>query len=223
MILSYFNGEWGESMGSKHSEFYKSYIKELEEKAGKAVKEAQKKTFSEYFEVADKKINELYKEAVDEFYQDYSPSFYKREENLYNLLQTKCEEDGLTMSFDPSKLKYRNGYAESSESDGIPGGLYDLVFRQGWHGGAMVRNIMVYPIGTNENGKPRAYDGGYENGYYKPYSDKDYQYSFGIAKRMKISPLDNFKKRIAKYQKNEYQREYEKIWNKNKANIKIDI
>lgn len=210
-------------MSSKHSEFYKSYIKELEDKAQKVVKEAQKKSFSEYFEVVDKKIHELYKETIDEFYQDYSPRFYERNESLYNLLQTKCDDDELTMSFNPSKIKYRNGYTESPQSEGVPGGLYDLVFRQGWHGGGMVRGSMLYPIGRYENGKPRAYDGIYENGYYKPYADRDYKYSWIVANRASISPLDKFTQRINKYQKNEYQRDYEKIWNKNKVNIKIEI
>ena len=38
-----------------------------------------------------------------------------------------------------------------------------------------------------------------------------------------ISPLQDFKRRIDQYQKTEYQKDYENIWNKYKSNIKIDI
>ena len=43
------------------------------------------------------------------------------------------------------------------------------------------------------------------------------------AEKASISPLQDFKRRIDQYQKTEYQKDYENIWNKYKSNIKIDI
>lgn len=212
-------------MSSKHNDFYKSYMSKLQTKAKEAVKDAQKKAFSEYFEVADKKIREIYKSVITDFYRDYTPRFYDRRNggSLYKLLETKKTDDYLSLNFNPSKISYRNNYAESSSSNGVPGGLYDLVFRQGWHGGAMVNGSMLYPIGKYEDGKPRAYNGTYKDGVYKPYEDEDYKYSWTVANKAAISPLDDFKKRLDAYQESEYQQDYEEIWNKYKSNIKIDM
>lgn len=203
-------------MSSKHNDFYKSYMSKLQTKAKEAVKDAQKKAFSEYFEVADKKIREIYKSVITDFYRDYTPRFYDRRGSLYNLIQTKHGDDYLQIGFNPSKIAYRNGYAGED-------GLYETVFRQGWHGGAMVHGSMLYPIGKYEDGKPRAYDGTYKDGVYKPYEDEDYKYSWTVANKAAISPLDDFKKRLDVYQESEYQQDYEEIWNKYKSNIKIDM
>ena len=205
-------------MSSKHNDFYKSYISKLQTKTKEAVQDAQKKAFSEYFEVADKKIREIYKSVITDFYKDYTPRFYDRRDggSLYQLIQTKCGDDYLQIGFNPSRISYRNGYASED-------GLYETVFRQGWHGGAMVQGSMLYPIGKYENGKPRVYDGTYKDGVYKPYDDEDYKYSWTIANKAAISPLEDFKKKLNAYQESEYQQDYEKIWNKHKSNIKIDM
>ena len=203
-------------MSSKHNDFYKSYMSKLQTKSKEAVKDAQKKAFSEYFEVADKKIREIYKSVITDFYRDYTPRFYDRRGSLYNLIQTKCGDDYLQVGFNPSKISYRNGYSGED-------GLYETVFRQGWHGGAIVHGSMLYPIGKYEDGKPRAYDGTYKDGVYKPYEDEDYKYSWIVANKAAISPLEDFKKRLDAYQESEYQQDYEEIWNKYKSNIKIDM
>lgn len=192
-------------------------MSKLQTKAKEAVKDAQKKAFSEYFEIADKKIREIYKSVITDFYRDYTPPrFYDRRGSLYNLIQTQHGDDYLQVGFNPSKISYRNGYAGED-------GLYETVFRQGWHGGAMVHGSMLYPIGKYEDGKPRAYDGTYKDGVYKPYEDEYYKYSWTVANKAAISPLDDFKKRLDAYQESEYQQDYEEIWNKYKSNIKIDM
>ena len=206
-------------MSSNHSDFYKEYIKKLQKKAEEAVANAQKEAYAEYFKVAEEKIYELYQSTIIDFYADYKPHFYKRRENkgLKHLLQTKREHNYLEGWFDPAMIPYRNGYSESSDSDGVSGGLYDLVFRQGWHGGAMVNGSMLYPVGG------KAYDGDYDNGRYRPYEDRNHKYGWTPAKRSSISPLDDFLQRLNEYQKEEYQHDFEKIWNKHKSNIKIDM
>ena len=99
-------------MSSKQSDFYKSYMENLQKKAKEAVSKAQEKTFEEYFEVADTKIRDIYKKTIIDFYQDYTPPrFYDRRGSLFNLIQTKRGSDYLSIWFDPSKISYRNGYA----------------------------------------------------------------------------------------------------------------
>lgn len=209
-------------MSSKQNDFYKSYMETLQKKAKEAVSKAQEKTFEEYFEVAEKKINNMYRTVIDYFYDSYIPNFYDRRDggSLYYLLQTKREKDGLLMSFDPSKLSYRNGYSESSSSPGVNGGLYDLVFRQGWHGGALIDGKMRYPVGIQSNGLYKPYDG-IGNKPYETYGDVA-KFCWGKAYKTR-SPLEHFRSMINEYQKTEYQEDYEKIWNKNKSNIKINM
>lgn len=198
-------------MANVQNNFYKDYMEKLQIKAKEAVKKAQEKTFEEYFEIADKKIRGIYKNTITDFYKDYYPHFYDRRGSLYDLIQTKHGADYLSISFDSSRISYRNGYSGED-------GLYNTVFRQGWHGGAMIHSSMLYPVGKYENGKPRAYDG-----TYKPYEDENYKYSWIVANRAAISPLNDFKNRLNEYQKDEYQKDYEKIWNKNKQNIRIEM
>lgn len=210
-------------MSSKQSEFYKSYIEELQRKAKIAVKNAQEETFEEYFEVAEKKIKKIYNTVIDYFYSSYIPNFYDEEYrrgSLYYLLQTECKKDCLSISFDPSRISYRNGYAESSNSEGVSGGIYDLVFRQGWHGGALIDGKMRYPVGIQSNGLYKPYDG-IGNKPYETYNDVA-KFYWGKAHKTR-SPLEHFRSMIDEYQKTEYQQDYEKIWNKNKSNIKIDM
>ena len=197
---------------NKYSSFYESYMKDLQEKAQEAVKDAQKKAFSEYFDVAAKKIRTMYEDVINDFYNDYPDSFYEKHKgrrgSLYNLIQTKKTSEYLSIWFDPSLISYRNGYAEEN-------GLYTTTFRQGWHGGANKYGGMKYPVGRFEKDEVvRYYDG-----EYKPYDD--IRYLWIPAKQAPISPLQDIKNRIDQYQEEEYQEDYNKIWNKHKSNIKI--
>ena len=213
-------------MSSKYNDFYKSYISKLQTKAEEAVKDAQDKAFAEYFKVADKKIQKIYRSVITDFYKSYKPNFYERRDggSLYKLLETKCNKNELSINFNPSKISYRNGYAESSNSEGVKGGLYDLVFRQGWHGGAMINGKMRYPVGIQNNGLYKPYDGLYDGSRYKAYETYDDILNFRWKKAYQTkAPLEDFRSRINEYQKTEYQQDYEKIWNKYKSNIKVDV
>lgn len=201
-------------MSNNQSSFYQSYIKKLQEKAKKAVKEAQEKSFSEYFNVAEKKIRTIYKDTITDFYNSYSNPFYDRRESLYELIQTKKTNDYLSIWFEPSLISYRNGYAGEN-------GLYDQVFRKGWHGGADVKHrgrmLVPWSYPTLE------YNG--ETSPWEPeiWNSESILSGWKLAEKAPISPLQDFKRRIDQYQKTEYQKDYENIWNKYKSNIKIDI
>lgn len=201
-------------MSNNQSSFYQSYIKELQEKAKEAVKEAQEKSFSEYFDVAEKKIRTIYKDTITDFYNSYPNPFYDRRGSLYDLIQTKKATDYLSIWFEPSLISYRNGYAGEN-------GLYDQVFRQGWHGGANVKHrgrmLVPWSYPTLE------YNG--ETSPWEPeiWNSESILSGWKLAEKAPISPLQDFKRRIDQYQKTEYQKDYEIIWNKYKSNIKIDI
>lgn len=207
-------------MSNSHYDFYKKYIDALEVKAKEAVKEAQKKAFAEYFEVADKKIRKIYNDTIKDFYKSYTPTFYKpRRGSLYNLIKIKRTDEYLDIDFNPSMISYRNGYAESANSDGVDGGLYDLVFRHGWHGGANVKGKgrMLVPWSY-----PRmAYNGDVSPWEPSIWGSEEILSGWRLAEKSPISPLDDFRKRIDEYHETEYQRDYNEIWNKYKQNIKI--
>lgn len=201
-------------MSNSQNTFYQSYMKKLQEKAKEAVHEAQKKAFSEYFTVAEKKVKTIYSETIDDFYNSYPNPFYHRRGSLYDLIQTKKTDDYLSIWFEPSLISYRNGYAGEY-------GLYDQIFRQGWHGGANIGGKMLVPW----TAPSVVY-----NGMYSPWdSPKPWQQNPGTkhgweqAERAPIAPLQDFKNRLNQYQKTEYQKDYDKIWDKYKSTIKIDI
>lgn len=201
-------------MLNNQSSFYRLYIKKIQEKAKEAVKEAQEKSFSEYFDVAEKKIRTIYKDTITDFYNSYPNPFYDRRGSLYDLIQTKKTTDYLSIWFEPSLISYRNGYAGEN-------GLYDQVFRQGWHGGANVKHrgrmLVPWSYPTLEyNGKTSPWEP-------EIWNSESILSGWRLAEKAPISPLQDFKRRIDQYQKTEYQKDYENIWNKYKSNIKIDI
>ena len=201
-------------MSNDQSSFYQSYMKKLQEKAKETVKEAQEKSFSEYFNVAEKKIKTIYKDTITDFYNSYPNPFYDRRGSLYELIQTKKTTDYLSIWFEPSLISYRNGYAGEN-------GLYDQVFRQGWHGGADVRHRGKMLIPWSH--PVLEYNG--EKSPWEPeiWNSESILSGWERAEKAPISPLQDFKRRIDQYQKTEYQKDYEDIWNKYKSNIKIDI
>lgn len=201
-------------MGSSTSDFYSKYIEKLQARAEEAVKDAQKKAFAEYFEVADKKIHDIYKDTITDFYNSYDRTFYKPRNggSLYQLLETEIEDDGLSLDFNPSKISYRNGYAGED-------GLYDQVFRQGWHGGANINGQMLVPW----THPPIAYNGDKSPWEPSVLRSEEIKSGWKLAEKAPISPLNDFKQRLDKYQQKEYQQDYEKIWNKYKTNITIDM
>lgn len=201
-------------MSNSQNTFYQSYMKKLQEKAKEAVHEAQKKAFSEYFTVAEKKIKTIYSETIDDFYNSYPNPFYHRRGSLYNLIQTKIADDYLSIWFEPSLISYRNGYAGEN-------GLYDQIFRQGWHGGADVKNrggmLVPWSYPTLE------YNGNTSPWEPEIWNSKSILSGWKPAKRAPIAPLQDFKNRLDQYQKTEYQKDYDKIWDKYKSTIKIDV
>lgn len=180
-------------------EYYTRYLESLTSKVKVAVKQALRYTWADFFAVVDEKIHSMFDEVVQGFYSDYTPGFYDRNESLYEILQTELSEDSLSIQFDPSKMTpFRNGY------DGEDG-LYDQVFRRGWHGGAASGEGHPSP-GTPYWRTPVPY-----------YNRWGHEAAFAS-----LSPLDELKRRVTDYENYEMQADFNRIWSVYASNIKID-
>lgn len=137
-------------MGAQNTFDYKAYYNQLvgrmKASVEKEMDKAMDKTWEEYFISLDTKIHEIFNEAVTNFYADYIPKHDRRNGNpnsqaggLYELLESKADPYGFSAEFDPGKM---SGWQEGKSRADIQGfyhnedGLYDQVFRRGWHGGA---------------------------------------------------------------------------------------
>lgn len=199
-------------MGNDNLEsWFENDRKKRREKFNRVVDNTKK----EFFPMQEKKIKKIYKSVIDDFYADYKPHFYNRRDNgrLYKLLKCRSDTEHIYMSFDPSEISYRNGYAGED-------GLYRTVFVEGWHGGAMIGNSMLYPVGY-EGEKIKTYDGTYRykeslgKEVYSPYEDDNIKYGWIEANRAPISPLDDFNKRFDDYQDTEFEEDFKDLFDKN--------
>ena len=170
---------------------YQKYINILKEKAKKEVKKAQDKSIEEFFKHVEKELIVMYEETILDFYLDYTPKYYSRTGELYNLLHIRTGKRYIEAAFNPSAITSRTGYSQEN-------GLYNTVFREGWHGGALHKEEMLYR-------KPVPY----YTSWGRP------------AERATVSPLYDFRNRVYTYLKTDYQKDYKRIWDKNKSQIKI--
>lgn len=133
-----------------------AYMREVEKEFNLAVDRAKVTTEKEFSDYRIGRIEKLYKEAIDRFYADYTPveSGYHRQGHLYNLLEIGRDSAGVFsyIDFDPGEMTpYRSGYRDmSGEGDG----LYDKVFKHGWHGGADKQSIEKDAAGKDPHPDP---------------------------------------------------------------------
>lgn len=193
---------------SDYAEFYSQYMKRLTAKAKAEVMKATEKTYAEYFMYVEKRVREIFNDAIQQFYADYSPALYDRSYSLYRLIQTKIESNGrgLSIWFEPSEMtSMRSGYNGED-------GLYDQVFRKGWHGGA----DKISPDKAERSGahpQPGTPYWRTPHPLYTAWGRK--------AEEAETSPLDNMRNMLEKYEKSEFPDMLNKIWKKNRDNIKI--
>ena len=179
--------------------YYQNFLKSITKKVEVELKKALHETWADFFVVLDERVHTIFNSAIQDFYSDYSPEYYTRDESLYDILQTRIDSDSLSVWFDPDKMTaFRSGYSGED-------GLYDQVFRHGWHGGAA--SGADHPsAGVPYWRAPVPY-----------YSRWGHEASMSVT-----SPLEDIKRRIADYEKSEMQADFNRIWNAHVSEIKID-
>lgn len=117
-------------MGADYTSYYEKMIQKLKKKAEESIQRIMPAVWADYFRFAEQRIKVMFKDVVKDFYADYTPILYDRNYGLFDLLETEATPEQLSIHTNPLNMTgYRNGYHGDS-------GLYDLVFRHGWHGGA---------------------------------------------------------------------------------------
>ena len=106
-----------------------SAIQKIVQRVREIMYEAAYSAAVELMNGMEQDLRKIYHDTVSEFYADYSPVFYDRTESLYTLLE--LENTGSEMSWG-----FESNNATAFERGGGSAGLYEHVFRQGWHGGA---------------------------------------------------------------------------------------
>lgn len=178
-------------MSVDYKNYYEKYIKELKEKVKQQKKDILKQTSTEFFELLSTKIRNMFEITIIHFYSSYSPKFYKRRDSLFNLLKIDYGNDYFEGEFIPEKIISRTGYKAED-------GLYDTVFRQGWHGGA------------KHNGS-----------YYWRKPDPCYNRWGRQAIKAQFSPLQIFNALLDDYKAKEIQEDWNKLYNKNISKINL--
>jgi len=72
------------------------------------------------------RVEELFREAVGEWYGAFTPEYYERTNSLYDVLEITFDSEGMVNTDNVDSL-----YNPGAMGDG----LFDHVFKQGWHGG----------------------------------------------------------------------------------------
>ena len=165
-------------------------------------------TCREILPVVERDIRTIFIKVVSAFYDDYTPITYDRSWSLPALLVTELDKEkrSLNYDFDPTAMSsFHNGY------DGDDG-LYNQVFRHGWHGGAdKIRADKAEKYGAHpEPGVPYWRE---PIPYYTRWGSK--------AKVADISPLDDFNERLAKYEQGELRDKFERLLLEHLQNIKF--
>lgn len=120
-----------------------NYVESLQKRLNKELKKHQKQINKELLNIIDQRIHSFVEESAIMFYSSYTPVFYIRRYDLANIFQTQVTDDELKYWFDPDVLTYRDGVS------GGELGLYDTVWRKGYHGGANLNGTgeYIYPYG----------------------------------------------------------------------------
>lgn len=193
--------------------FYKKYFQRMQDSVDKQAKAAKEEAWKEWCTYVKSKIEELAKGVADDFYADYQPEFYERRGSLYRVLQIKIEDNGATLtgSFDEQALTFRNGY-------GGEDGLYDQVFRKGWHGGAgSIDPNKAAVMGEHPSpGTPY-----WRKPYSPPGSKKTGYYRWGRPADMApIPPLELFNQRLDRFLTQDAHPYYHELYRNKINNIK---
>lgn len=196
--------------------FYEAYMSRLQKKAVEAVNNAIKDSYIVFMPKVKEKLEEFYKEAVDKFYA-YKPVWYSRNESLRNLLEITVDEDELGGSFNEGAMTT----TRSGES------LYGQVFKDGYHGGARIKNSTTITSGGYKGKSfnfphPDTGGGGGDDPHFgRVPNGKFYKWGRPVKKESE-SPYEHFiRLKDAYMDSDEYQGEFNRIFNEKVKEIEI--
>ena len=202
-------------MSDNVNSFYKQYMAKLEQKAREAIDRVMPKVWEDFFANADKSVRELFNETIDQFYSEYTPGYYDRTESLYELIQSETSPEYLKIWMDPDNMSsFRNGYSGED-------GLYDLVFRRGWHGGADKGNVTRVHLPGNDEAIERSTPHPESGTPYWRVPDPYYT-AWGRKAYRSDSPLEVLKLKLDDYNSGNNKGDYLDAWEKHVHEIRID-
>ena len=183
------------TLESNYNIIVRDRIALVKKKANEAIRLATK----DMVEYLNEEIRKIFIDVVNEFYNDYDPLTYERDYTLGTLLETEVlhgSNPGLAVWLEPTNMTtFRSGY------DGEDG-LYDQVFRKGWHGGADMGPWHPDPL-TPYWRTPHP-------GYYR----------WGrAAERMDPPPLELFQEKLREAFEGRFTDHYQELINKRTAEI----
>lgn len=91
--------------------------------------ETMKRSVDECGPTIEQRGREIFKEVVDDFYGSYTPIYYNRNKSMGNILDISYNSQNIHTEFDDSRFSSTNGTLNGE-------GLYEIVFKRGYHGGA---------------------------------------------------------------------------------------
>lgn len=181
-----------------------NYVESLQKRLNKELDKNRKKIKKELLKMAEKKLRSFAEKSAIMFYTSYQPTFYTRRGSLYNIFQTQITDKGLEYWFDPDVLTYRDGVS------GGEWGLYDTVWRKGYHGGANLKGKDKYKVPYTYPYKK--YDG---KGHGEPpWQDTSIRYGWDAAVKSPISPLEYFIQLKSDYEENGYFEDEQQVYQK---------
>lgn len=191
--------------------------RQVSAEAEKQNREILIKTLNDFMPIVKRRIQDLFNQTVTEFYDSYTPRGihpYERRRSLYNLIDISIHGSGENMSlegdFDEGKILFRN--ARETSGDGAENGLYDQVFRHGWHGGAPRGDGHPSPSDDNDNATP------YWRKTYPAY--RHWHTQAAVAS---IPPLDRFYELLHEYENSDANKDYLECYRRNYHPIDLSM
>ncbi len=139
-------------------DYYGNMVDRMKKSVIKEINAASDKMWEEYFQILKNKAVEIFKNAVAEFYNGYDAKHANdRTYSMYDILEVEADAYHFHAEFLPEKME---GWQEHP-TPGVQGfyhaedGLYDTVFRHGWHGGASkIANSKIRQFGYYSHPNP---------------------------------------------------------------------
>lgn len=193
---------------------YDRWVNRVNRKMNEAANKVLDQAFPEFLEKVEINVRKIFTEAIDAFYKDYTPSgeyAYDRQYDLYKLLVVDRNQDRIALEFKPENMQgFRNGYNGED-------GLYDQVFRKGWHGGAGgIHEEKIAQYGVHP---------GYLPGQNVPVwrTPAPYFTHWGeAAEVMSPSPLELIQDNIKQYESTQIMHDFKECWDRHFHNMKIN-